>query len=192
MPEDLEKTHIASLSASVDLPPTTRIATLDVGSCYDPFTLYDKNSELAVTAVDLCPAEGSPVLQCDFTTVRFSDELAVESGKVSTLPAGGYHVVVFSLLLSYMPCPKMRFKCFQNAFRALKPNGLLLVITTRTVGKKNLKWLEQWNAAAASINFVRMTQDVRKKIICVGYRKASEEADPGEGDGSIPIGADEL
>lgn len=73
------------------------------------------------------------VAQCDFVTVEFSSDLNIaalsetESSsirKVVTLPKEYYHVVVFCLLLEYLPDPRLRLRTVHNAYRALKDNGL--------------------------------------------------------------------
>jgi 25S rRNA (adenine2142-N1)-methyltransferase len=63
--------------------------------------------------------------------------MQVTDGIVEALPAQAFDVVIFSLLLSYMPSPRQRFACCAKARQVLKTNGLLLIITpdSNHVGK---------------------------------------------------------
>ena len=114
--------------------------------------------------------------------------------RITQLERNAYDVVTFCLLLSYFPCSDMRFKCLENAFRVLKTNGLLIIITTKTVGPKSLTWLKSWNKTLEMMGFVRAAQEVRHKIICLAYRKVSSDMNPHdvpEEMRKVPIGADQ-
>lgn len=207
MPEDTAQAAVASLSAA-HLPAKERpLEVLDVGSCYNPVGKHPEASCWTVTPVDLCPAADSGVLRCDFTRVHFGESTTVRQQDSEGSEFGGpppaaaidllgrcaFDAVVFCLLLSYLPCPRQRFTCVANAFRALRPQGLLVIVTTKTVGKKDLKWLQQWHAAAASLGFKRVAQDVRAKLICLAYRRDSDALEPPDVHPRLqvmPIGAD--
>ncbi|RNF07266.1 methyltransferase [Trypanosoma rangeli] len=69
-----------SSTSSGDTPllPALPLQVLDVGSCYGPFRGKEVTNgvlqvSLEVTALDLCPFEGSGVLQADWLAVRFYD-----------------------------------------------------------------------------------------------------------------------
>jgi len=51
------------------------------------------------------------------------------SKRITTLPREYYHVVVFSLLLTYVPCPHKRWELCKRAFKVLRTDGLLLIVT---------------------------------------------------------------
>ncbi|OQR67547.1 UPF0532 protein C7orf60-like [Tropilaelaps mercedesae] len=110
----------------LELQDGEKLRLLDVGSCYNPFADFGYD----VTAIDLCPATPD-VVQCDFVTVEFSSELSIASSvtaspstrRIGALPTGYYHVVVFCLLLEYLPDPRLRLRAVHNAYKALKDNG---------------------------------------------------------------------
>lgn len=93
--------------------PVDKILLLDVGSCYNPFKLFDK---FHVTAIDIAPATDE-VYECDFlnVTIGESTEISqlhdVQSQSVQQLGKNSYHVIVFSLLLEYLPTSDQRLKC---------------------------------------------------------------------------------
>ena len=107
--------------------PTEPLRLLDVGSCG---TLFDARYEaLACTALDLCPQEGNGhVLQCDFLQLGIgpSDGApAIEpherfpAGRLTSLPAASFDVVVLSLVLSYLPIPRQRHAMILKARQLL-------------------------------------------------------------------------
>ncbi|KOO34134.1 zinc finger protein [Chrysochromulina tobinii] len=107
--------------------PTEPLRLLDVGSCG---TLFDARYDaLACTALDLCPQEGNGhVLQCDFLQLGIgpSDGApAIEpherfpAGRLTSLPAASFDVVVLSLVLSYLPIPRQRHAMILKARQLL-------------------------------------------------------------------------
>ena len=90
------------------------------------------------------------------------------------------HVVIFSLLLSYLPTPKLRQQCVLNAHRVLRCNGLLIVISTRTQNRRRSRddddggnWIKQWCDGIESIGFHRTHQDVGAHLVGLSFRKTS-------------------
>jgi len=91
------------------------IRLLDVGACG---TLFEGYEGLETMALDLCPQASNPnVHQCDFLELGIGDAASspvVEpnddfaAGCLRSLPAGSFDVVVFSLVLSYLPDPAQR------------------------------------------------------------------------------------
>jgi hypothetical protein len=65
---------VASHAAAASAVGAEKIRLLDVGSCYNPFVASPHAALLDVTALDLHPAEGSPVLQCDFLNLAIGPE----------------------------------------------------------------------------------------------------------------------
>ena len=116
-----------------------KLRTLDVGSCYNPFRDVEF---MDVTAIDLSPATGD-VYACDFLTAPIVDEDDVEvsdkEGKVSnggsrpvtvtSLPKGRYDVVIFCLLLEYIPTPGLRYEAVKRAVELLTDFGILVIVT---------------------------------------------------------------
>ena len=116
-----------------------KLRTLDVGSCFNPFRDVEF---MDVTAIDLSPAAAS-VYACDFLTVPITDEddirvsedkAGVSNGGLSVisvtgLPKGRYDVVIFCLLLEYLPTPGMRYEAVKRAADVLTEYGLLVIVT---------------------------------------------------------------
>ena len=116
-----------------------KLRTLDVGSCFNPFRDVEF---MDVTAIDLSPAAAS-VYACDFLTVPITDEddirvsedkAGVSNGGLSVisvtgLPKGRYDVVIFCLLLEYLPTPGMRYEAVRRAADLLADYGLLVIVT---------------------------------------------------------------
>jgi hypothetical protein len=107
--------------------PTEPLRLLDVGSCG---TLFDARYDaLACTALDLCPQDGNGhVLQCDFLQLGIgpSDGAPViepherfPAGRLTSLPAASFDVVVLSLVLSYLPIPRQRHAMILKARQLL-------------------------------------------------------------------------
>lgn len=101
--------------------PISTITNVFIGNCV-----------LKSRTQSLLPLTATPdVIQCDFVTVDFSSELNIVNGdnppsqtrKVDALPKSHFHVVVFCLLLEYLPDPRLRLRAVHNAYKALKDNG---------------------------------------------------------------------
>eukprot|EP01065_Artemidia_motanka_P038445 TRINITY_DN47299_c0_g1_i1.p1 TRINITY_DN47299_c0_g1~~TRINITY_DN47299_c0_g1_i1.p1 ORF type:complete len:351 (+),score=105.91 TRINITY_DN47299_c0_g1_i1:59-1054(+) len=176
---EVEK-HTAAILSEHGVPAGSRARVLDVGSCYNPLMKHERAKELLdVTAVDLCPAPDTSVLQCDFVRVSVSAEpMRVADGRVENLSYGSFDAVCFCLVLSYMPCPKLRLVCVQNACRVLRHQGLLLIEEPRTAGRRDGKWLDGWRETIESLGMRRTGSAVMAKIVCVCFRKASAEKEP--------------
>ncbi|KAF2366752.1 Methyltransferase type 11 [Trinorchestia longiramus] len=123
--------------ATGQLHAVNRVRVLDVGSCYNPLGRYP---HLLVTPIDLMPAT-QDVYKCDFLDVKVVNasegcDLPPVEGqdagvdrKIERLPSNYYDVVVFSLVLDYIPCPEARLRCCRKAHQLLRPGGLLLIVT---------------------------------------------------------------
>ena len=129
------------------------------------------------------------VLECDFLNVRIVPESGVEVqkdnglvpiGTEQCLPASSseivleeqrmnntnqlvgdyYDVVVFSLLLSYLPCTVQRLTCCVNAHRVLQPHGLLLVVTPDSSHQnRHAALMKDWRHCVESVGFHRYMQE---------------------------------
>ena len=113
-----------------------KLRALDVGSCYNPFGNVDF---MDTSAIDLSPANPN-VHKCDFLTVPLTDDDEIwfsrevrESGSkidtVTGLPKDRYDVVIFSLLLEYLPTPGLRYEAVRRAAELLTEYGLLVIVT---------------------------------------------------------------
>lgn len=144
---------------------------LDVGSCYDPFSIF---SEFQTTAIDIAPATAS-VHKCDFleaSTALYTEDECTETN--STLLSENYYdVVVFSLVLEYLPAAQQRLLFCEKAYTLLKPEGLLFIITpdSKHVGA-NYKIMKTWKYLLANIGFSRIRYEKLPHIHCMAFRKS--------------------
>ncbi|XP_037788454.1 S-adenosylmethionine sensor upstream of mTORC1-like isoform X1 [Penaeus monodon] len=235
-----------------------KLQLLDVGSCYNPFSVYE---QYEVTAVDLYPAQPS-VKQCDFLDVELTEEAtppknegknsnesgeresslealetasesaksevdrvvsSVEKDQKSTpnsesdekidtdlqtsesvtsisksesdanvkekgseemnkksdksntirfLRKGFFDVVVFCLLLEYLPSPKQRFRCCEKAYNLLKPNGLLCIITPDSKHQNaNVHLYKLWKITLGFLGFSRIKYEKQTHFHGMVFRK---------------------
>ncbi|XP_028158620.1 S-adenosylmethionine sensor upstream of mTORC1 [Ostrinia furnacalis] len=141
---------------------------LDVGSCYNPFKVYEY---LNVFAIDLCPANNS-VLQCDFLNVLVGAETIINNCEVKQMRSSSFEVVAFCYLLEYIPDSNLRILACQKAYSLLKPGGLLIINTpdSKHVGA-NSKLMKCWRYTLACIGFMRIKYEKFKHMHCMAFRK---------------------
>lgn len=125
------------------------------------------------------------MLKCDFLNVTLLDRLdsceAVENfysamkthnEVVTGLLLESFHVVVFSLLLEYLPTSKQRVKCCQTAWQLLATDGLLVIITPDSRRQhRNRRVAVDWRHDIESIGFVRWRYEKLEHIHCMAFRK---------------------
>ncbi|XP_014603158.1 PREDICTED: probable methyltransferase BTM2 homolog [Polistes canadensis] len=147
-----------------------KISILDVGSCYNPFEMENM---FKVTAIDLVAVPPN-VFQCDFLSVDIGREQIFSSDKkqILQLPEQSFDVVVFSLLLEYMPCPKQRYLCCSKAYNLLKNNGILFIISpdSKHIGA-NAKLIKSWRYVLSKLGFMRIKYEKLRHIHCLIFRK---------------------
>ncbi|XP_018562754.1 probable methyltransferase BMT2 homolog [Anoplophora glabripennis] len=160
-------------SDSYELQKTTKLKLLDVGSCYNPFNKFEV---FEVTAIDIAPAVDG-VYKSDFLNVKVGDTLAPNNNGFDELPRNYFDIVVFSLLLEYLPSPKQRLLCCEKAYEILKNEGLLIVITpdSNHVGA-NAKYMKSWRYVLAKIGFSRIKYEKLPHVHCMAFRKAISKA----------------
>ncbi|XP_033330033.2 S-adenosylmethionine sensor upstream of TORC1 [Megalopta genalis] len=158
------------LQSSNFVDTTQKITLLDVGSCYNPFvtlTIFD------VTAIDLNSIPGQ-VLRCDFLNVKVGKEkrFSADKQELLQLPKDSYNVVVFSLFLEYLPCPKQRYICCEKAYDILQSGGILFIISpdSKHVGA-NAKLIKSWRYVLSKLGFMRIKYEKLKHIHCLIFRK---------------------
>lgn len=141
---------------------------VDVGSCYNPFKLYNY---FDVFAIDLCPANES-VLQCDFLDTPIGTRTVIEDNKVKEIGENSYESVTFCFLLEYIPTSQLRITACQKAYDILKPGGLLTVTTpdSKHVGA-NSKTMKCWRYAFALMGFSRIRYQKFQHMHCMAFRK---------------------
>lgn len=174
----------ADLLENPDIPEATPLyrrldaekpRLLDVGSCFNPFQKYSADFE-AVVAIDIAPIKGSGVLKMDFSKATISDddtELKSCHGRLRNVPRNYFDVVVFSLLLEYMPSPGQRLECARKAYEVLDNEGILLIITpdSKHVGI-NAKLRKNWRYTLALLGFNRIRFEKLEHVTCMVFRKA--------------------
>jgi hypothetical protein len=139
-----------------------------------------------ITSVDgaggVAAAEG-----CGGVTSTDTDTVNLAVGQsLSELSADSQHVVIFCLLLSFMPSAQHRWRCCLNAWLLLKDDGLLLIISPMSIQWKphrDSTALKQWKESIEAIGFVRWQQTRVERNHCMAFRKvdAAEGAHGKEG-----------
>ncbi|NP_001076819.1 S-adenosylmethionine sensor upstream of mTORC1 [Xenopus tropicalis] len=160
---------------------TGKIRLLDVGSCYNPFLKYE---DFLAVGIDIVPAVET-VCKCDFLNLQIQRPLqfapdAIDAflkqleSPIDYLPAELFHVVVFSLLLSYFPSPYQRWICCKKAHELLTLNGLLLIITPDSSHQnRHAVMMKSWKIAIESLGFRRMTYSKFSHMHLMAFRKTS-------------------
>lgn len=154
-----------------------KIALLDVGSCYNPF---EKCDDFEVCAIDIAPASES-VHECDFLNVELCDQTdrlsqsdENEPQKITALAENSFDVIVFSLLLEYLPTSEQRVRCCEKAYKLLRTEGILLIITpdSRHCGA-NARLMKTWRYTLSLMGFNRIKYEKLEHITCMAFRKCS-------------------
>ncbi|XP_061898733.1 S-adenosylmethionine sensor upstream of mTORC1 [Entelurus aequoreus] len=182
-------TGLTAASASAQPPdavlsPLTQVGKmrlLDVGSCFNPFMKFD---EFLTVGIDIVPAVES-VYKCDFLNLQLQRPLQLAGDSVEAflrqlhnpidaLPAQLFHVVVFSLLLSYFPSPYQRWICCKKAHELLELHGLLLIITPDSSHQnRHALMMRSWRVAVESLGFKRYKYVKYSHMHLIAFRKVS-------------------
>ena len=76
--------------------------------------------------------------------------------EIVCLREASFHVIIFSLLLSYLPTPLMRLQACERARRALMETGILIIMTPDSNHQgKAVARMKAWKAAIESVGFKR-------------------------------------
>lgn len=149
------------------------LTLLDVGSCYNPFKKY---SFFKILPIDLKPA-CSDVFEADFLNLPFSSE-AIQFEDITNevpirfLPENYFDIVVFSLLLEYMPSCEQRYFCCEKAYKLLKREGLLFIITPDSKhATANSSIMKNWRICMSQMGFSRIFYEKLPHIHCMAFRK---------------------
>ena len=167
----------AKMESSPWTPWTTdaKIHTLDVGSCFNPFSTYP---DLDVLALDLAPADPS-VKKCDFLNVPLSESLVLNATKdaILSLPSGAYDAVLFCLLLEYLPVPALRYRACAKARNVLREGGLLVLVTPDSCHQgRNLSVIRSWRIALARLGLIRVYYEKLEHVHGMAFVKVDPEA----------------
>ena len=184
---------------------------LDVGSCWDYFRSFeDATKTYEVVALDLVPR--SPrVFRCDFLELAISHEgcemetsvaadwsaeeekrataTATATATLASYPANRASAVVMSLVLSYLPDPRMRGEMVRRARRVLldQGRGVFLIVTPHSTdrsysGSSKTDALAVWKDAVERVGFERVAYERKKSVHCLAFRTV------GKGPGSVKPG----
>ncbi|XP_014391931.1 PREDICTED: probable methyltransferase BTM2 homolog [Myotis brandtii] len=163
------------------LQTSGKIRLLDVGSCFNPFMKFE---EFLTVGIDIVPAVES-VYKCDFLNLQLQQPLqlaqdAIDAflkqlkNPIDSLPGELFHVVVFSLLLSYFPSPYQRWICCKKAHELLMLNGLLLIITPDSSHQnRHAMMMKSWKIAIESLGFKRFKYSKFSHMHLMAFRKIS-------------------
>uniref|UniRef100_A0A3B3BGK4 S-adenosylmethionine sensor upstream of mTORC1 n=1 Tax=Oryzias melastigma TaxID=30732 RepID=A0A3B3BGK4_ORYME len=174
-----DENHVVNMIFSISQLGKMRL--LDVGSCFNPFLKFD---EFLTVGIDIVPAVES-VYKCDFLNLQLQQPLqlagdAVEAflrqlhNPIDALPAQLFHVVVFSLLLSYFPSPYQRWICCKKAHELLELHGLLLIITPDSSHQnRHALMMRSWRVAVESLGFKRYKYVKYSHMHLIAFRKVS-------------------
>lgn len=125
------------------------------------------------------------VYKCDFLNLQLQPPVQLSGGAVEAflqqlhspidaLPAQLFHVVVFSLLLSYFPSPYQRWICCKKAHELLELHGLLLIITPDSSHQgRHALMMRSWRVAVESLGFRRYKYVKYSHLHLVAFRKVS-------------------
>lgn len=147
---------------------TVPLKLIDVGSCYNPFNMYDI---FDVFAIDLYPANSS-VLQCDFLNVNIGQNTVINGTVVKEIQENSYDIATFCFLLEYIPTSELRIVACEKAYTLLKPGGLLIITTpdSKHVGA-NSKIMKCWRYTLAHLGFNRIKYEKLRFMHCMAFRK---------------------
>jgi hypothetical protein len=168
---------------------------LDVGTSFNPFKDFKM---FEVVGIDIAPADSS-VYFCDFLQVPVVDNQIVYSqNSILSLPQSYFNVIVFSLLLEYLPTSEQRitcckkayglnrcmglsrilpYSCFLFSFLELLNNGGILIIHTPDSKHQgaNAKLMKNWRYTLSLIGFQRIKISKLKNLTCMVFRKSLKE-----------------
>lgn len=110
----------------------------------------------------------------DRTNILCLEEFLKDGKEIKILPSGIFHIIVFSLLLSYFPSAVQRWECCRNAHRLLRTNGILLIVTPDSSHQnKNAAMMKSWKIGIESLGFVRCKYQKQTHLHCMAFRKVA-------------------
>lgn len=148
---------------------TNKWILLDVGSCYNPFKDF---KQFDVIPIDIAPATDE-VYKCDFLNVDIGTNYVLNLNEITNLRSNSFDIVVFSLFLEYLPSPTQRLECCDRAYKLLRTEGLLIIITpdSKHVGA-NAQLIKSWRFILGKMGFSRIKYEKLPHIHCMAFRKS--------------------
>jgi len=146
-----------------------RVKILDVGSCYNPFSAFC--DRLDVIPIDIAPAN-SEVFKCDFLQVEIGENTVIENKTVKSLETKSFSVIIFCLLLEYLPAPHQRWVCVQKAAELLEQDGLLCIVTPDSSHMgRNSQQLKSWRQGLGLLGLSKVCYEKSQHFHGLVYRK---------------------
>ncbi|KAL7048909.1 hypothetical protein ACKWTF_003526 [Chironomus riparius] len=146
-----------------------KLNVLDVGSNGNFFKIHER---FHLTPIDIAPSS-SDCFYCDFYSVPITNDLIQENHRITSLPENHYDIVMFCLLLEYLPTSEMRIKCCENAYKVLKTEGILIIITPDSSSQhRNAAQIKNWKWTLAMLGFRRIKVEKLKNLTCMVFRKS--------------------
>lgn len=174
------KTHFS------DTISQRKLSLLDVGSCYNPFSIY--SDILDIVPIDLCPAPQfrKHVYQADFLSIDCMKS-SVTQLKAVGLPDGtkrlkslcfnSFDLVVFSFFLEYLPDVKQRLESCRRAYNLLRPGGILFILRpdSKPVTPLTMKFIKELKVGLACLGLKRLYCEKLEHLWGMGFLKLTEE-----------------
>ncbi|KAG5678427.1 hypothetical protein PVAND_008101 [Polypedilum vanderplanki] len=169
----LEKLKLEGYEIKIDeqnlLKIGEKLKVVDVGSSGN---FFKKNDRFEILPLDIAPASDE-VLYCDFLSVSISNKLSKDAKMIHSIPTNYFDVVIFCLLLEYLPSSNMRIKCCENAYEILKTEGILCLITPDSnFQHTNAQQIKNWKWTLANIGFKRIKLEKLMNLTCMIFRKS--------------------
>lgn len=163
------------LTAHDSVSLDSKLEVLDVGSSGNFFKKFDGFN---ILPIDISPSVDS-VLICDFLSVPLEDQLRLTTSSVDALSRNFFHVVIFCLLLEYLPSSVQRIQCCEKAYQVLRTEGILIIITPDSNHElKNSKQIKNWRWTLAKIGFQRVKVEKLNNLTCMSFRKSLSPSVP--------------
>jgi len=152
-----------------DVVVPDKVKVVDVGSCYNPFNEFC--DRLDILPIDIAPANNQ-VFKCDFLNVEVGVKTNIEDDVVKSLETNSFHVVIFCLLLEYLPAPNQRWRCVQKAAQLLREDGLLCIVTPDSSHMgRNSQQLKSWRQGLALLGLSKVSYEKSTHFHGLVYRK---------------------
>ncbi|XP_070497685.1 S-adenosylmethionine sensor upstream of mTORC1 [Chironomus tepperi] len=146
-----------------------KLKVLDVGSNGNFFKIHER---FDLTPIDIAPSSDD-CFYCDFYSVPISQELVQDNQRITNLPENHFDIVTFCLLLEYLPTSEMRIRCCENAYKVLKTEGILIIITPDSSSQhRNAAQIKNWRFTLAMLGFRRIKVEKLKNLTCMVFRKS--------------------
>jgi len=96
----------------------------------------------------------------------------IENDTVKSLESDSFNVIIFCLLLEYLPAPDQRWRCVQKAFQLLKEEGLLCIVTPDSSHMgRNSQQLKSWRQGLSLLGLSKVSYEKSQHFHGLVYRK---------------------